>query len=445
MTQHFFSKRTMGFFRFVIYSFFFSHPNFFFFFLFPPLHSIGYSSIFCCHRGVMHDGIQPYPGVVDVIHQLKQAGKELVILSNSSKRRDNSVKMLQKLGFNPNDFSQIITSGEVAYQLLLSAKENDDGRRSDTASSSSSPSSPSSSTSTTSLLDSSSLLPQPWPILKDRLLLNKSVDDDQQQQQQQYKVFCLGSGDEDEDYLTSCGWTLSSTVPEASLIVARGTFTIWNNDGTVTHKTRDGEELYAQRLATVLDMAAQYQIPMIVANPDKIRPDADRSPMPGTIGDAYERALKRQFGGEKEDNTDEEATTKAEQLVKRIGKPFPDVYEIALRQQQAANGDDNSISSLPMSRVCMVGDALETDVTGGTLQGIDTLWVIQDGIHNVAVEEYRQRILTTTTGDIDTDSSLAAACAAVLNEFNQQCRDESTTYAKGRQIRPSMVMRHFCW
>jgi ribonucleotide monophosphatase NagD (HAD superfamily) len=392
----------------------------------------------------MHDGTQPYPGVLDVLQQLKQAGKELVILSNSSKRQENSVKMLQKLGFNPNDFSQIITSGEVTYQLLLSSINNDNDRRqSDTSTSLSSSSSSSSSTPTTSTLDSSALLPQPWPILKDRLLLNKSTDN----QQQQYKVFCLGSGDDDEDYLTSCGWSLSSTVSEASLIVARGTFTIWNNDGTVTHKTRDGEELYAQRLANVLDMAAQHQIPMIVANPDKIRPDADRSPMPGTIGDAYERALKRQFRGEKEDdNNDNEATTKAEQLVKRIGKPFPDVYEIALRQrlQQAANGDDKSISPFPMSRVCMVGDALETDVTGGTLQGIDTIWVIQDGIHNVAVEEHRQQ-MSTTTADIDPDSSLAAACGAVLGEFNQKSRDERTTYAKDCQIRPSMVMRHFCW
>lgn len=41
--------------------------------------------------------------------------KKLIILSNSSKRRSNSVKMLRKLGFNENDFDEIITSGEVAH------------------------------------------------------------------------------------------------------------------------------------------------------------------------------------------------------------------------------------------------------------------------------------------------------------------------------------------
>ena len=43
--------------------------------------------------------------------------KKLIIISssNSSKRRSNSVKMLRKLGFNENDFDEIITSGEVAH------------------------------------------------------------------------------------------------------------------------------------------------------------------------------------------------------------------------------------------------------------------------------------------------------------------------------------------
>ena len=29
----------------------------------------------------------------------------------------------------------------------------------------------------------------------------------------------------------------------------------------------------------------------------------------------------------------------------------------------------------------MVGDALETDITGGKWANIDTLWVVNDGIH----------------------------------------------------------------
>ena len=64
--------------------------------------------------GVMHNGSQPYKGVLETIKKLKELGKEIIILSNSSKRTDSSIKMLKKLGFDPTDFCQIITSGEVS-------------------------------------------------------------------------------------------------------------------------------------------------------------------------------------------------------------------------------------------------------------------------------------------------------------------------------------------
>lgn len=45
---------------------------------------------------VMHNGKEPYDGVIQAIQGLKKAGKKLIILSNSSKRRDNSEDMLIK-------------------------------------------------------------------------------------------------------------------------------------------------------------------------------------------------------------------------------------------------------------------------------------------------------------------------------------------------------------
>ena len=68
--------------------------------------------------GVMHDGTAPYEGVLDCVQELKRAGKELVILSNSSQRKENSERMLIQLGFDPNDFHQIITSGDIAHRML---------------------------------------------------------------------------------------------------------------------------------------------------------------------------------------------------------------------------------------------------------------------------------------------------------------------------------------
>ena len=346
----------------------------------------------------MHDGTIPYPGVLDVIQKLRQANKELIILSNSSKRKDNSIKVLTKLGFNPlQDFTKIITSGEVSYQLLRQVSKASTSESSATADGSDDDD-----------IDSD-LTPQPWSVLADTVNNN---------------VFCLGSGDDDEEYIQSCGWKLS-TIDEASLIVARGTFAISDGSQT-THKKHDGENAYETRLQESLELAANRQLPMIVCNPDKIRPDSDRSPMPGQIGDAYERELQKL---QPEDSSIEERKLVAENLVKRIGKPFSDVYEIALR------GKSTTTTTV---RACMIGDALETDVTGGTLQNIDTVWVINDGIHNVAVEERLEKIGDESDAD---DSRFSKACSGVVDEFNQQ----TETYAKGRQLRPTMIVPHFRW
>lgn len=46
--------------------------------------------------GVMHNGSEPYEGVLEAVKELKRVGKKMIILSNSSKRRENSHNMLTK-------------------------------------------------------------------------------------------------------------------------------------------------------------------------------------------------------------------------------------------------------------------------------------------------------------------------------------------------------------
>ena len=293
--------------------------------------------------GVMHDGSRPYDGVLETIQQLKNCGKRLVILSNSSKRKDNSIKMLKQLGFCPDDFEQIITSGEIVYQILSGAR------------------------------------PQK---------ANKNV-------------FVLGSGEDDVEYCNSCGWNVSP-IKDASLLIARGTFTL-NDGSTVIDKLCEPFE-YNRVLEQSLQEAAKRRMPMYVCNPDKLRPDGDMSPMPGEIGDVYEAAL----GGGPE----------AEACVPRIGKPFPLVFDIALGP------------SADRSRAIMIGDALETDVTGGCLSGIPTLWVVCSGIHRAELAEQ----------NADTSSLHSQACE-ILTAFNQK----QGTYAKGRQLCPDYVVSNLQW
>lgn len=316
--------------------------------------------------GVLHNGSAPYAGVLEAVDRLRQAtnkdrNKRLIILSNSSKRVDHSIKMLRKLGFSDDSFAQIITSGEVAYQILGG----------------------------NSCFASSSTLS--WSKL-DKVTSKTAV--------------VLGSGDQDEEYLQACGWELT-TPDQASLVVARGTFTI--NDGTnVVDKRVDGDQTYDEVLQQTLQDCAARQLPMLVTNPDKVRPDEGFPPMPGKLGDLYEAALQKasEINGASTLNED------PSNLVYRIGKPFANVYDLALE-----NVEDRS-------RVCMIGDALETDVTGGTRVGIATVWVLMDGIHS---DETVQGV---------------ADAPRVLQDFQSQ---STGTYAQGIKLVPNYLLSNFQW
>ncbi|CAB9510885.1 Hydrolase [Seminavis robusta] len=340
--------------------------------------------------GVMHDGFTPYEGVIEVVQKLRQANKTLVILSNSSQRKQNSIINLQGLGFLIKDqqqqqnhkevFDNIITSGEVAFQMLAEGVvANDDND-----------------------IDVSLLPKQPWDILTQIKSQNAKHNRDN-------KVFVLGSDPKrDVPYIQSSGWTFAP-VQEADLILASGTFSVNGNGNDDDINKRIDSDAYETAVTESLRIAAQRGIPMVVSNPDKIRPDFERPPMPGRLGDRYEQELIR-VGGK--------TPLEAEALVKRIGKPFGDVYDIALLDGQQEQ------------RACMVGDALETDITGGSLAGIDTVWILKDGVYMPELEAAK-------------DKPLLEAATEILQDFN---RNKEDSYAKGQPDQlPTVAMAHFRW
>ena len=69
--------------------------------------------------GVMHDGHKGYKNAINAINKLIIENKKLIIISNSSKRKISSVNRLKDLGFNKNDFIEIMTSGEMIWQELF--------------------------------------------------------------------------------------------------------------------------------------------------------------------------------------------------------------------------------------------------------------------------------------------------------------------------------------
>ncbi|KAF6257553.1 HAD-like domain-containing protein [Scenedesmus sp. NREL 46B-D3] len=70
--------------------------------------------------GVLHDGQQPYPHAIAAVEQLHAAGKQVLVLSNSSRRSGGTIGKLAKMGFKADWFAGAITSGELTHRYLSS-------------------------------------------------------------------------------------------------------------------------------------------------------------------------------------------------------------------------------------------------------------------------------------------------------------------------------------
>lgn len=68
--------------------------------------------------GVMHDGKNALPGAVECFHELAKRNKKLIVLSNTSRRRDHAVSKLPKIGFDSEALLGFVCSGELAWQHM---------------------------------------------------------------------------------------------------------------------------------------------------------------------------------------------------------------------------------------------------------------------------------------------------------------------------------------
>ena len=68
--------------------------------------------------GVIHDGVQPYPGAVDCLQRLRAAGKSCVMLSNAPRRSHAAEAMLRDMGIGAGLYDAVMTSGEAVHGAL---------------------------------------------------------------------------------------------------------------------------------------------------------------------------------------------------------------------------------------------------------------------------------------------------------------------------------------
>jgi HAD superfamily hydrolase (TIGR01459 family) len=77
-----------------------------------------FAAVFFDQYGVLHDGRNPCPGARDALAALKSHGVKIVVLSNSGRTSAANVKRMAAIGFEPELYDFLVTSGDVARTLL---------------------------------------------------------------------------------------------------------------------------------------------------------------------------------------------------------------------------------------------------------------------------------------------------------------------------------------
>ena len=87
------------------------------------IHSIkdiadNYETFLIDQWGVMHDGNIGFKHAIEAIDFLESKNKNLIIISNSSRRKNSSLEKLPLLGYRKNSFIEVLTSGELIWDLV---------------------------------------------------------------------------------------------------------------------------------------------------------------------------------------------------------------------------------------------------------------------------------------------------------------------------------------
>lgn len=182
--------------------------------------------------GVLHDGKRPYDGTVECLQNLRNKAKKVVLLSNSSKRKEKVYRSLEKIGFPRNLFDDCITSGEVGWNMIAS----------------------------------------------------NSIAGLDLGKYQQKNVFIIGNGEDDEEYVQTAGCRVSD-LDNAHFMIARGTFSVVF-DETRKESFASPHKLIEMVSDVILPKALSKNLLLFITNPDIMRPGCN-SPMPGQIGERY--------------------------------------------------------------------------------------------------------------------------------------------------------------
>jgi HAD superfamily hydrolase (TIGR01459 family) len=73
--------------------------------------------------GCMHDGMRPYPGVLDALKRLRAAGKRTLAVSNAPRRAASAAATTALLGIDPALLDGVLSAGEIAWQAIVDRRD----------------------------------------------------------------------------------------------------------------------------------------------------------------------------------------------------------------------------------------------------------------------------------------------------------------------------------
>ncbi len=68
--------------------------------------------------GVVHNGLAPYPGVLECMEQLRSDGRQILLLSNAPRTHNFVEDFLENIGVDRENYDLILTSGDMTRIVL---------------------------------------------------------------------------------------------------------------------------------------------------------------------------------------------------------------------------------------------------------------------------------------------------------------------------------------
>lgn len=74
--------------------------------------------------GVLHNGVNVYENAPKVLSALRDAGKTVILITNSPRRKQGVAAQLEMLGVPPEAYDDIVTSGDLTRHLIKQVPKN---------------------------------------------------------------------------------------------------------------------------------------------------------------------------------------------------------------------------------------------------------------------------------------------------------------------------------